>query len=475
MDYILRLTALFALLFSASAFADNYPATEKWMNPVTGTYVSTFDEACQAFLNNNLNYYNSWSRQNDTTCHLYSIQNQFTYNQVLNRSYSCSFGGTLNNTTHICENAPACSGTDVRNSTTGACEPPPQPQCTNGEVYDASLGACVCPPGQLHSASSGMCMVPQCAQPLLVNEQGDYFSCVANCQWPETDNGFGACSVKECASTEYRDVSTGNCEPTPQCSASETWNPSQSQCILNQLNCPGHTHANYANDACLPDAPLACPQGMHDDGTYNCVADDAKGCTNGQQRGYINGTLQCIPKPDLQKQIAQSDADKQKAANDAAIAAAKASEAAAIAAAVAAANPNDPAAQVAAAEAAAAAAAAQANASNAEAQRNMQSTTNAELDTLNNQVRDFTDPDPVNKMIAQESGKTLTKPEFNITNAPIQGFSGDGSCLADRSFSVFGNSYTLTMTPVCDFANQIRPVILSIAGVISVAIISTVI
>ncbi|MEF3075125.1 virulence factor TspB C-terminal domain-related protein [Methylobacter sp. Wu1] len=464
MDYLFRLIALLLLFFSVSVFAGDH-----WFENDGAAYsacVSGGNECSQTQIVNNA----AW-----TQCY----QNQATKRTQRSFNSQTSSYQATGEYYYYCAYLQACQSGQVRDESTGQCiTPVPQCDSSKNETYRSDLGACGCAVGELRN-SGGVCMVPVCNEPLLVNESsdGESFSCVADCQWPETDNGFGSCEVKECTSTQYRDVSTGNCEDTPQCAASETWSPSQSQCILNQLNCPGHSHANYANDACLPDAPIACPEGQHDDGTYTCVADDAKGCAAGTQRGFIEGQLQCIPKHNIDLEQKESD-DKQKAANDAAAAAKAAADAAKIAADAAAANPNDPALQQAAQAAAAAAADAAAKAAQTAHDAAMRETSDATaktLDDINQKVEEFTDPEPVNDLIKKEEGKKLPNTEVPVTNTPIAGFSGGGSCLADRTLSVMGNSYTLSMAPVCDFASHIRPVILSIAGVLSVAIIATVI
>lgn len=464
MDYLFRLIALLLLFFSVSVFAGDH-----WYQTDSAAYSACIagSKDCQmSELKTDPSYSFCYSNQA-------RVYKQREFNQG---SYQYTGENYLS-----CNRSQPCNSPKIIDESTGQCvdPPPPPPQCdsSKNETYRSDLGACGCAVGELRN-SGGVCMVPVCNEPLLVNESsdGESFSCVADCQWPETDNGFGSCEVKECTSTQYRDVSTGNCEDTPQCAASETWSPSQSQCILNQLNCPGHSHANYANDACLPDAPIACPEGQHDDGTYTCVADDAKGCAAGTQRGFIEGQLQCIPKHNIDLEQKESD-DKQKAANDAAAAAKAAADAAKAAADAAAANPNDPALQQAAQAAAAAADAAAKAAQTAHdaAMRETSDATAKTLDDINQKVEEFTDPEPVNDLIKKEEGKKLPNTEVPVTNMPIAGFSGGGSCLADRTLSVMGNSYTLSMAPVCDFASHIRPVILSIAGVLSVAIIATVI
>jgi hypothetical protein len=485
MDYLFRLI-VFLALFPFVAYADEYPSQWRWaVYGESGYPHNSWSELCslQISLFYSTPPYTSCQPFNPSSSGLMVLVKDggVTNNTTIYSNEYCPYGGFLNN--HMCINAPTCDGGTTRNLTTGECEPMPPPECDLGKVLQPDGQTCACPSGEYQKFGApdpNACDVPSCDSGLYVDTSvgNGYYACSETppCKWPEVDNGFGGCEVKECDATEYRDVTTGNCEDTPQCAASETWSPSQSQCILDQLNCPGHSHANSTNDACLPDAPIACPEGQHDDGTYTCVADDAKGCAAGTQRGFIEGQLQCIPKHNIDLEQKESD-DKQKAANDAAVAASAAAAAAKAAADAAAANPNDPALQQAAQAAAAAADAAAKAAQTAHdaAMRETSDATAKTLDDINQKIEEFTDPEPANDLIKKEEGKKLPNTEVPVTNTPIAGFSGGGSCLADRTLSVMGNSYTLSMAPVCDFASHIRPVILSIAGVLSVAIIATVI
>jgi hypothetical protein len=272
------LVALFVFV-STSVLADDYPAVEKWMNPVSGAWLSTFDEACQAFLNNNLTYYNSWSRQNDTTCHLYSTQNQFTYNQVLNRSYSCPSGGTLNNATHICENASACPAGESRNTVTGACEPPPPPECDSSlnEIYRADLGGCGCTVGQYKplGAEIQRCETPQCPSGYYVNltVADGFYDCTVeppDCPLP----------VPMCSTPSYQCMGEASTPTTiPSC----------------DNTCPAGQHAS--GGSCVPDdeSPVQCPPNY----SYNvalasCESSPPIVCQEGYKAGKVNGESVCV-------------------------------------------------------------------------------------------------------------------------------------------------------------------------------------
>lgn len=189
-------------------------------------------------------------------------------------------------------------------------------------TYSTYLG---CPSGGTISGSN--CInAPVCISPT-VRKLVPPYSCYtpSECAYPETDNGNGICQNHTCPSGETRHPITSLCQIKPTCGSTETYDIYSNTCKLYPLPCPGHSHANFANDACLPDAPLVCPTGQHDDGTYTCVADDAKACKSNQQYGLINGVPKCITKTNAEQ-----------AANDASTAAAtlatkKANEAAALA------------------------------------------------------------------------------------------------------------------------------------------------
>ena len=165
---------------------------------------------------------------------------------------------------------------------------------SNDVTYMATVG-CTLP--AFWSTITNSCFTsPVCISPNKLNLQGTACYLPKECAYPETDNGSGICANNTCPVGQNRNPSTNICQIQPSCGSTETYNIYTNLCVLYPLNCPGHTHANTANDACLADAPLACPTGQHDDGTYICVADDAKGCKSNQQAGYINGIPQCITK-----------------------------------------------------------------------------------------------------------------------------------------------------------------------------------
>jgi len=168
-----------------------------------------------------------------------------------------------------------------------------------GTVSGANcIDAPVCVSPQVRSSITGMCSAPVCAPPKFINS-------------------FGICEIPECTTYKVPNELTGVCQIPPVCGSTEQYQNSTNTCILKPLDCPGHSHASTSNDACLPDAPNACPVGQHDDGTYTCVADDPTACRKDQQSGYINGVRQCIssPPPDTAQQEAQDRADAEAANN----------------------------------------------------------------------------------------------------------------------------------------------------------------
>jgi hypothetical protein len=181
-----------------------------------------------------------------------------------------------------------------RNVITGMCELSACPQyyTLNSSTHQCELTSC--PPFQLYDPVHKVCHNTPICTP------------------PETDNGFGVCAVKECTGGQILNESTGQCQTPPDsCASTETYNNAKNKCELWALRCPGHSHANTANDQCLDDAPLICPEGQHDDGSYTCIsnAEPNHSCPPNTQKVYINGIPQCIHKPHLdtlQKQYADA-------------------------------------------------------------------------------------------------------------------------------------------------------------------------
>lgn len=178
----------------------------------------------------------------------------------------------------------------------------------NGSVgsfgqYNGPVATSTCPGGGTVSGSN--CInAPVCITPQVRSTVGQYIGmCVTliECAYPETDQGNGICENITCSAGQNRNPVSKACQTPPTCGSTQAYDIITNTCFLKPLNCPGHTHANTANDSCLSDAPLACPAGEHDDGTYNCVADTKAPCTSAQQSGYINGVHQCIKKTNAEQ------------------------------------------------------------------------------------------------------------------------------------------------------------------------------
>lgn len=371
-----------------------------------------------------------------------------------------------------------------------------------------------CPSGGTKSGS--MCLnAPACLSPEIRSSTSPY-ACFtpAECAWPESDNGSGVCQNNECPSGQNRNPLTNLCQEPPTCGSTQTYNIQTNTCELYPLNCPGHTHANAANDQCLPDAPNVCPAGQHDDGTYNCVADDALGCKSNQQGGYINGVYQCINKPNLDTaaQAAQAAHDAATAAGQAATTAADAAKAAndALAAdpsntvlqqAAAAANSAADAAKVAADAKAAEAAAAAADATNkylnsidqtlkGEQQRadsRQAGEPGASCSSPPSCTGDAIDcailaasfqasckaDNPTQEQVDAAMGGTTdegTGNETSLADLDDSGLGVSASCPAPRSVSVLSSTMTLDLTPFCDLAEIFGNLLLITASFISLRI-----
>lgn len=175
-----------------------------------------------------------------------------------------------------------------------------------------------CPNGGTLSGST--CInAPACLSPMQRLTVSPYSCYTPNeCPFPKIDLGAG-CVDNTCPVGQVRNIISNVCQTPPSCASTEHYDNSTNSCVLNTLNCPAHSHASPTNDACKPDAPLACPTGQHDDGTYTCVADDATHCGKDKQSGYVNGVKTCISAPpsDTAQKAAEAKAATAQAAIDA--------------------------------------------------------------------------------------------------------------------------------------------------------------
>lgn len=214
----------------------------------------------------------------------------YTYSTFFGTSYTdlCpkirDYGGTSNNTY----------------SYGGYCNLRDSSEVSLGSVFMNAPSGYSCPAGGTISGTN--CIdAPACISPSTRNLVTRLCYVPLTCDYPETDDGSGICQNNTCPSGQSRNPTTNLCQVVPVCGSTETYDIYSNTCKLYPLNCPGHSHANSLNDTCLPDAPNACPVGQHDDGTYTCVADDAKACKSNQQYGLINGIPQCVSKTNAEQ------------------------------------------------------------------------------------------------------------------------------------------------------------------------------
>jgi len=279
---------LLIVLFSPYVFA-SYPASTAYYKTVTDAgftgYGATQAAACTdtqtKYRAANPTYTWMTASSSGSNCNWYNNGTYWKYYNIgsTNEKY-CPYTGTLSGTT--CINESACPSGQTRRSTDGLCG-----------SWDV-----VCTLPQLRNATTNTCYTP------------------VACNAPEIDNGFGICAVQECTGGKILNQTTGACQTAPTCGSTETYVNATNTCQLYPLACPLHSHASTANDKCLADPPMVCPTGQHDDGTYQCVANDAVACSNNQTYGTINGIPQCITKP--------NNESINKASDDAAAAAAAA-------------------------------------------------------------------------------------------------------------------------------------------------------
>jgi hypothetical protein len=339
-------------------------------------------------------------------------------------------------------------------------------------------------------------------------------ACAVNCTPPQTPDGFGGCAIQECTGGTVLNQTSGQCQMPPTCGSTEYYDNATNSCLLRDLTCQPHEHANETDDACLPDPPISCPPLMHDDGTYNCVSDDPIACTPTQTHGYINGQMQCIPKSNP----AQAGADAaaaQAAANAAAQTAANDAAASAAAADALAADPTNPSLQAAAAAAAATAAASQAAADAAQqvadnlkdiAKETTQKSISETLDDIKNHHGESAssggascnsppqcagDPiqcaavlsnhnllcqgDPASQgMVDDALGDPVTETtsETTLANLDSTGLGISSQCPAPQVYTVNGFSMSIDLSPFCQLAQIFGYMLVITASFISLRILT---
>jgi hypothetical protein len=298
---------------------------------------------------------------------------------------------------------------------------------------------------------------PACLSPTVRSPESPY-GCITpiECPYPETDNGSGVCENITCPTGQNRSPTTHECQSPPTCASSENYDILTNLCFLKKLNCPGHTHANSANDQCLADPPSVCPVGQHDDGTYKCAADDVSACNSNQTSGYIFGVHQCINKPNHD----QNNADA-KVSNILFEAAQRSAQSASEALA---ANPTDTglqaansAAQSALSSAGFSAQAANANVANetATSEANSSDESAGFLDSIN--TRDQANTDQANADRAAGFGTAPTAETVGTSTVTVSGGVGSvaGSCPAPLTLSLSFRTITFSFDFICQFAESI--------------------
>lgn len=331
----------------------------------------------------------------------------------------------------------SCPVTGAVRGTDGNCS------CTGGRTE--INGACECPINTYWNSGLNQC------SPIVI------------CNPPETDDGYGHCVVSECTGGQVLNPFAGGCADEPSCSAYEhtDWTTDPPSCVLNPLWCPENSHANSLNDACLPDPPIACDEGMHDDGTYHCVADDAKGCHGNTKGGYVNGQLVCVQRVNHDDNI-ESGRTKASEAADAAADADVAIQTCDIARSAYNADPTPE--KLAAMDSLcveADRAVSRANQKQNESVARSAAETVEQLDDIRHSLSDdpLNDPD-----IASEGNVSMTPQAAPVPDyAEVAGFASNGMCPAPKQYTVKGHLGLFKMDTACEFILQLRPIILLVA------------
>lgn len=400
-----KILIIFLSLLSFSVTADTVPAvgTTWYFAGFMNNQYSTADLACKS--------HGSSVKYTNGACYAYNVStgSWTTFNDNVIQLMTCATG-TLSGS--MCINAASCISPQQRNLTTYQCYTP------------------------------------------------------VECKYPETDNGSGACADNTCPSGQVQNPTTKSCQTKPVCGSTETYDIYSNTCKLYPLNCPGHSHANTANDKCLADAPNACPIGQHDDGTYTCVANDAVACKSNQQSGYIFGVPQCIGKANVDefaKQAADAAANRavKSQAEQAALAAKQAADAAL------AADPSNTTKQAASTTATSNYTSSQTATSAAvTAEKNTKDTTDTQLlATIAKNTQDANNKDDA---VAASGFASLPAPDtINKRNVAIDSsvgnFTASGTCPAPQTLTLRLGTVTWSNQMYCDFASSISVFVLGMA------------
>ena len=322
------------------------------------------------------------------------------------------------------------------------------PSCLHGGVVSGEecINAPACPLGKSRKYSTGECYISPICTP------------------PEVDID-GKCGVNECTGGKVLNGTTGQCQTKPNCAAAETYVNATNSCRLLPLGCPWHSHPSSANDRCLPDPPLTCQTGMHDDGTYKCIADDAILCKSNEVKGYIFGIPQCIKKSNVHEasKIADDAAAAQTAAESVAAAAQTAAD---NAAAAAAAEPDNVTLQQAADDAVSNNTSRQKQLANSkkEADEAHKAQDSEALKSISESAKELADSNREDHDAGfgdAPSAEVIDSTSFNVSGLPSG--SSTGTCPPPYQIHTSHGTILMSYAPECEFAQKISPLILTFA------------
>lgn len=178
----------------------------------------------------------------------------------------------------------------------------------NGANVYTMYSSAVCPTGSTITSQNTCLNATACSTGTTRNYSG---YCSKTCEYPESDNGFGACAVMPCPAGQVKNTLSNVCQTPPVCTGSQTYINITNLCLL---SCPPNSHpasAAYAGGSpnnCLPNPPLTCPAGQTDNGSYTCISDTPVACPSGTYSGLINNIPQCIPSLNAAQAINDSGA-----------------------------------------------------------------------------------------------------------------------------------------------------------------------
>lgn len=330
--------------------------------------------------------------------------------------------------------------------------------CGTGIVWNDTAKTCnpiaVCTGNQIYKVDTNTCYQPK------------------ECAYPESDNGNNICANNQCPVGQNRNPVSNVCQVSPVCGATESINSVTNLCELNKLSCPKNTHANTANDACLANAPLVCPSGQHDDGSYQCVSNDPQKCKSNQVAGFINGIPQCISQTNVFDKYANNTAKDLTAA--AAVVAKNAAQVTADnAAAALAADPTNQTkinADTAAKSGLQVAVSGNNTAKDAAnvAKDDLQ---NAALKSIAESTKEMNDRGKADALAGFGSAPASDTTGTKIITASVSSSVGSGSCPAPVSMALSFKTINFSFDYLCEFAGMISGLIVALAWLAAARII----